>query len=178
MGNKNSGNYKISTETKADILADLKAGHGILETAAKFDVSKSTVQVIREKNRDDLPQWKRRTAKRMMDLVEALLEDLQNNYEEIKPGSKSITLGILIDKLGALNGEAGQTVEHRHLHIDHRDVNSLLSDKNTASNTTNTKEKDNQPETRHTPTTAADIIDITPQKESPHESQTGGGGSR
>jgi len=159
-------------------LADLKAGHGILETAAKFDVSKSTVQVIREKNRDDLPQWKRRTAKRMMDLVEDLLEDLQNNYEEIKPGSKSITLGILIDKLGALNGEAGQTVEHRHLHIDHRDVNSLLTDKNTASNPQNIKENENTQKKRHTPASPADIIDIEPQKESPHEMQTGGGGSR
>ena len=178
MGNKNSGNYKISTETKANILADLKAGHGILETAAKFDVSKHTVQVIREKNRDDLPQWKRRTAKRMMDLVEDLLEDLQNNYEEIKPGSKSITLGILIDKLGALNGEAGQTVEHRHLHIDHRDVNSLLTDKNTASNPQNIKENENTQKKRHTPASPADIIDIEPQKESPHEMQTGGGGSR
>ena len=159
-------------------MADLKAGHGILETAAKFDVSKSTVQVIREKNRDDLPQWKRRTAKRMMDLVEDLLEDLQNNYEEIKPGSKSITLGILIDKLGALNGEAGQTVEHRHLHIDHRDVNSLLTDKNTASNPQNIKENENTQKKRHTPASPADIIDIEPQKESPHEMQTGGGGSR
>ena len=113
-----------------------------------------------------------------MDLVEDLLEDLQNNYEEIKPGSKSITLGILIDKLGALNGEAGQTVEHRHLHIDHRDVNSLLSDKNTAGKSQNIKENDNTQKERHTPTSPADIIDIEPQKESPHESQTGGGGSR
>jgi len=75
-------------------------------------------------------------------------------------------------------GDGNQIVEHRHVHINHGDLNSLLTDKNTVKNASNTKEKDNQPKTRHTTDTASDIIDITPQKESQHESQTGGGGSR
>jgi len=87
-------------------------------------------------------------------------------------------VGILTDKIRDLSGDNTQTVEHRHLHIDHRDVNSLLTDKNTVKNASNTKEKDDQQKERHTSTTASDIIDITPQKESQHESQTGGGGSR
>ena len=44
--------------------------------------------------------------------------------------------------------------------------------------TQNIKEKDNKQNERHTPISPADIIDITPQKESQPGSQTGGGGSR
>ena len=172
------GKAPIPAETKAAMVEDLKAGHGVTQIAADYNVSRSTVALLREQNRDALPNWKRRTAKAMQDLVTDLVDDLQKNIDELKPANKSILVGILTDKIRDLSGDNTQTVEHRHLHIDHRDVNSLLTDKNTASNDANTKEKDNQPKTRHTTDTASDIIDITPQKESPHESQTGGGGSR
>jgi hypothetical protein len=75
-------------------------------------------------------------------------------------------------------GDGNQIVEHRHVHINHGDLNSLLTDKSTAGKSQNIKENDNTQKERHTPTSPADIIDITPQKESQHESQTGGGGSR
>jgi hypothetical protein len=172
------GKAPIPAETKAAMVEDLKAGHGVTQIAADYNVSRSTVALLREQNRDALPNWKRRTAKAMQDLVTDLVDDLQKNIDELKPANKSILVGILTDKIRDLSGDNTQTVEHRHLHIDHRDVNSLLTDKNTVGNTPNTKEKDSRPETRHTPASPADIIDIEPQKESQHESQTGGGGSR
>ena len=172
------GKAPIPAETKAAMVEDLKAGHGVTQIAADYNVARSTVALLREQNRDALPNWKRRTAKAMQNLVTDLVDDLQKNIDELKPANKSILVGILTDKIRDLSGDNTQTVEHRHLHIDHRDVNSLLTDKNTAGKSQNIKENGNTQKERHTPATAADIIDIEPQKESPHESQTGGGGSR
>ena len=187
-GNKNSGNRntpknKTPIDKEKEILSHLKKGKGIRETAALAEVGRNTVERIRYENAEDLPKWKKKTQENMMRVHSKLLDKLEDSIDELEPNSKnlaqvSISIGIISDKLKDSLQNGQQTIEHRHVHINHGDLNSLLTDKNTASNDANTPENDNRPETRHTSASPADIIDITPQKESPHESQTGGGGSR
>ena len=177
-GNKNSGNYKISDATKAAILEGLKAGHGIIKLAADYNVSKNTVQTIREKNRDALPAWRRRSAAGMMEIADRLIEDLKESYSEIKPGQKPIALGILMDKISQANGESSQVVEHKHLHIDHSAVNGLLSDNKSEGNAEKQRESDYKKTEQDTKKEEQRIIDINPEKESKKESKRGGGGQQ
>lgn len=177
-GNKNSGNYKISDATKAAILEGLKAGHGIIKLAADYKVSKNTVQTIREKNRDTLPAWRRRSAAGMMEIADRLIEDLKESYSEIKPGQKPIALGILMDKISQANGESSQVVEHKHLHIDHSAVNGLLSDNKSGGEAE--KQRENGPE-KTQQDTKGEVIDLEPvdQKESANrDTKRGGGGQQ
>ena len=172
-GNKNSGNHnppknKTPIDKEKEILSHLKKGKGIRETASFAE---------------DLQKWKKKTQENMMRVHSKLLDKLEDSIDELEPNPKnlaqvSISIGIISDKLKDSLQNGQQTIEHRHVHINHGDLNSLLSDKNTAGKSQNIKEKDNEQKERHTPTTAADIIDITPQKESQHKIQTGGGGSR
>ena len=187
-GNKNSGNRnppknKTPIDNEKEILSHLKKGKGIRETAALAEVGRNTVERIRYENAEDLPKWKKKTQENMMRVHSKLLDKLEDSIDELEPNSKnlaqvSISIGIISDKLKDSLQNGQQTIEHRHVHINHGDLNSLLTDKNTASNSQNIKENDNTQKERHTPTSPADIIDIEPKKESQHESQTGGGGSR
>jgi len=182
-GNKNSGNRntpknKTPIDKEKEILSHLKKGKGLIETAALTKTSRNTVSRIRYENADNLPQWRKNTLENLTRVHDKLLHNIEENIDKIPAAAKTISLGIINDKIKDMAGDGNQIVEHRHVHINHGDLNSLLTDKNTVKNASNTKEKDNQPKTRHTTDTASDIIDITPQKESQHESQTGGGGSR
>ena len=177
-GNKNSGNYTISEATKAGILEGLKAGQGIIKLSADYNVSKNTVQTIREKNRAALPAWRRRSAAGMMEIADKLIDDLKETYKEIKPGQKPIALGILMDKISQANGESSQVVEHKHLHIAHSDVNSLLSDNKSGGEGAKQKETEQD---RTQQDTKGETIDVEPvnQKGSPGEdSKRGGGGQQ
>jgi len=176
-GNKNSGNYTISEATKAGILEGLKAGQGIIKLSADYNVSKNTVQTIREKNRAALPAWRRRSAAGMMEIADKLIDDLKETYKEIKPGQKPIALGILMDKISQANGESSQVVEHKHLHIAHSDVNSLLSDNQTGGEASKQRENEQSGTIQDTKSPAIDVESVN-QKESPGEDSKRGGGGR
>ena len=112
----------------------------------------------------------------MMEIADKLIDDLKETYKEIKPGQKPIALGILMDKISQANGESSQVVEHKHLHIAHSDVNSLLSDNQSGGNPPKQKETGQE---GTNPDTKSPVIDLEPanQKESPGEdSKRGGGG--
>jgi hypothetical protein len=182
-GNKNSGNRntpknKTPLDKEKEILSHLKKGKGLIETAALTKTSRNTVSRIRYENADNLPQWRKNTLENLTRVHDKLLHNIEENIDKIPAAAKTISLGIINDKIKDMAGDGNQIVEHRHVHINHGDLNSLLTDKSTAGKSQNIKENDNTQKERHTPTSPADIIDITPQKESQHESQTGGGGSR
>jgi len=115
-GPGSGGQNRLPESRRDSVFQDLKKGHGVIETAAKHSISKSTVTTIREQHRDDLPNWKRRTARAMMEtaaeLVGGIREDVMAGAGNIQ--QKSISLGILIDKAGQLRSEPQQIVEHRH----------------------------------------------------------------
>tara|TARA_R110000824_G_scaffold23500_9_gene84156 strand:+ start:831 stop:1340 length:510 start_codon:yes stop_codon:yes gene_type:complete len=137
-GNKNSGNpgppkNKTSLDTEKKIVSSLKRGAGVVETATLCGSSKNVVQRIRNENADQLPVWRKNTAETMMRVHSKLLDTLEQSIDNTEPGAKtlatvSISLGILSDKLKDIQQTGPQIVEHRHLHVNHSDVNSLLSD--------------------------------------------------
>ena len=190
-GNKNSGNpgppkNKTSLEKETQIVSSLKEGKGIAETAALVGVSKGTVQRLRYENADDLPKWRKNTAQTMMRVHSKLLDTLEQSIDNTEPGAKtlatvSISLGILSDKLKDIQQTGPQIVEHRHLHVNHSDVNSLLSDNKTEGNPAKQRENGTHGTVHDTTTdTPAAPIDVEPLNESepPGEGTKRGGGGR
>ena len=141
MGGKGSGGgNKIPKAKKKAVLAELKAGKGILEVAASVGVGTTTVAQIRVENKVDLPTWKSRTVAALTDLHSKVVEDLQETYKTVPPGQKSILLGVITDKIKVLAESEGQTITHNHLHISHGDINSLFTDNKTGNPAQNKKE--------------------------------------
>ena len=107
---------RIPEETKKAMLSDLKAGKGCDEIAVNHGVGRQSVFTLREKHRDELPEWKRRTAKRLMDATGKLVDRINQGIESKDASLKDecISFGILIDKASQLTDQPSQIVEHRH----------------------------------------------------------------
>jgi len=107
---------RIPDDTKKAMLADLKAGKGCDEIAVNHGVGRQSVFTLREKHRDELPEWKRRTAKRLMDATGKLVDRINQGIESKDASLKDecISFGILIDKASQLTDQPSQIVEHRH----------------------------------------------------------------
>jgi hypothetical protein len=173
---------KTSLEKETQILSSLKEGKGIRETAAIQKVARNTVERIRYENADDLPKWRKRTAENLMRVHSKLLDTLETSLEGIEPSPKnlapvSISLGIISDKLAMMQQTGPQIVEHRHLHVNHSDVNSLLSDNRSEGEGPKQKEKDQAGTILDTKSPAIDVEPVN-QKESPGEDSKRGGGGR
>ena len=182
-GNKNSGNRgtpknKTSKDKEKQILSVLKKGKGLIETAALTGVSRNTVQRIRYENADNLPTWRKNTIENLTRVHDKLLHNIEENIDKIPAAAKTISLGIISDKINQHSGFSAQVVEHKHLHIDHSAVNGLLSDNKTEGNTGKQRETDQQKTDQDTINTDQRIIDINPEKESKKESKRGGGGQQ
>ena len=63
----------------------------------------------------------------MMELATELVDHLKDTYQDLPPQSKPILLGILSDKIRDLTSEGGSVVQHQHVHINHNDLNALMS---------------------------------------------------
>ena len=110
---------KISTDTRAAIVDDLKAGKAITEIATRHGVAPSTVSLYREKHKDELPKWKRRTREVLMGAAETLAEQIAkqaaNGGGNIQ--QNALSLGILSTKITTElsdNPALLGVVEHRH----------------------------------------------------------------
>ena len=88
------------------VVQSLKDGMGVIEIAVEQGLSKSTVQTIRERHRDILPCWKRRTAKAIGDAGVALAESIALGHEKIPWNQKALSLGILLSKKAELEGRS------------------------------------------------------------------------
>ena len=107
---------RIPDETKKAMLADLKAGKGCDEIAVTHGVGRQTVFTLREKHRDELPEWKRRTAAGVMAATEKIVNRINTEAESKDASLKdlSICAGILISKQSELSGAPSQVLEVRH----------------------------------------------------------------
>ena len=125
---KQHGGHNKTPKVKVDaVVQGLKAGKGINELAVDNNLGRTTVALIREQNRDILPNWRRHTAHSMMELATKIVDNLAETYEDLPPHTKPILLGILSDKIRDLTSEGGQIVQHQHVHINHGDINALMS---------------------------------------------------
>ena len=116
MASKYIMGKRIPEETKKAMLEDLKAGKGCDEIAVTHGVGRQSVFTLREKHRDELPEWKRRTAKRLMEATGKLVDRINQGIESKDATLKDecISFGILIDKANQLTDQPSQIVEHRH----------------------------------------------------------------
>ena len=177
MGGKGSGGRnKIPKAKKKAVLAELKAGKGILEVADSTGVGTTTVARIRVANKFDLPTWKSRTVAALTDLHSKVVEDLQETYKTVPPGQKSILLGVITDKIKILAESEGQTITHNHLHISHGDINSLFTDNETGNLAQNKKESETIDTTVDTTTNQPPTIDLDSVDNLKPEESRGGGG--
>ena len=186
-GNKNSGNpgppkNKTPIDKEREILSVLKKGKGIRETAALTKVARNTVERIRYENADDLPKWRKKTQENMMRVHSKLLNTLETSLDEIEPspknlGSVSISLGIIHDKLTSIQQTGPQIVEHRHLHVNHSDVNGLLSDNKSDGEASKQRETEQAGTIQDIKSPAIDVEPVN-QKESPGQQTKRGGGGR
>ena len=182
-GNKNSGfrgtpKNKTSKDKEKQILSVLKKGKGLVETAALTGVSRNTVQRIRYENADNLPTWRKNTIENLTRVHDKLLHNIEENLDKIPAAAKTISLGIISDKINQHSGFSAQVVEHKHLHIDHSAVNGLLSDNQSGGEGAKQKETEQD---RTQQDTKGETIDVEPvnQKGSPGEdSKRGGGGQQ
>lgn len=125
---KKHGGHNKTPKVKVDaVVKDLKKGHGINQIAVDHNLGRTTVGLIREQNRDVVPNWRRNTASSMMELATELVDHLKDTYQDLPPQSKPILLGILSDKIKDLTSEGAQVVQHQHLHVSHNDLNALMS---------------------------------------------------
>ena len=181
-GNKNSGfrgtpKNKTSKDKEKQILSVLKKGKGLVETAALTGVSRNTVQRIRYENADNLPTWRKNTIENLTRVHDKLLHNIEENLDKIPAAAKTISLGIISDKINQHSGFSAQVVEHKHLHIDHSAVNGLLSDNKTEGN--DGKQRENE-QAGTIQDTKSPVIDLEPVKASgsPGEDSKRGGGGR
>ena len=109
------------------MVQSLKEGKGVIQIAVEQGLSKSTVQTIREKNRDILPSWKRRTAKALGD-AGALAESIALGHEKIPWTQKALSLGILLTKKAELEGKPDEAkIVHTRI-VSHAELVRRFSD--------------------------------------------------
>ena len=111
----------------SQVIQSLKEGRGVIEIAVEQGISKSTVQTIRERSRNILPCWKRRTAKALGDAGVALAESIAVGHEKIPWSQKALSLGILLSKKAELEGRDDELrVVHTRI-LSHGDLMKRFS---------------------------------------------------
>lgn len=116
-GKERESMARIPDKVKAAMLADLKEGKGCDEIAVNHGVGRQTVFTLREKHRDELPDWKRRTAQRVKQAAEKIVDRINREADSKTASLKdlSICAGILISKEQELGGKANlQRLEVHH----------------------------------------------------------------
>ena len=127
-GHRNNHLSNRDPERYQDIVDALVDGDMSMPAiAAKWGVSKNTVQAVRHENADKIPDWRQRTEKILSETVVKMAKDIDKNHERIPAQSKALSLGILCSKLMELQGNNVSQV-HKHVHIhNHAAVNDLLA---------------------------------------------------
>ena len=122
-----SKNHLINRDRKKydSIVQGLKDGRGMVKLASELQVAPSTVQLIREDHKDELPNWKRRTVKALGEAGEAIAQSLVEGHENIPWSQKALSLGIILTKKSELEGSMPQ---QKVIH-EHRLTHSSLVDK-------------------------------------------------
>jgi len=182
-GIKNSGNRgtpknKTSKDKEKQILSVLKKGKGLIETAALTGVSRNTVQRIRYENADSLPTWRKNTIENLTRVHDKLLHNIEENLDKIPAAAKTISLGIISDKINQHSGFSGQVIEHKHLHIAHSDVNSLLSDNKSEGKAEKQRETGPEKTQRDTKGTVIDLEPASQNESANRDTNRGGGGQQ
>jgi hypothetical protein len=110
------------------VVESLKEGKGVIEISVEQGLSKTTIQTIRERNRDILPNWKRRTAKALGEAGMALAESIAKGHENIPWAQKALSLGILLTKKAELEGRLPEVNVTHHHKLTHEELINRFSE--------------------------------------------------
>ena len=110
---------KLSDAKRKAIVDGLKQGKAIREIAVAESVAPSTVSLYREKHRDELPSWKRRTRQVLMEAAETLASAISQQAAQGGGNiqQNALSLGILSTKITTELSENSNllgVIEHRH----------------------------------------------------------------
>lgn len=110
---------KLSDAKRRAIVDGLKQGKAIREIAVAESVAPSTVSLYREKHRDELPSWKRRTRQVLMEAAETLASAISQQAAQGGGNiqQNALSLGILSTKITTELSENSNllgVIEHRH----------------------------------------------------------------
>lgn len=87
----------------------------ISQIVSETHSSPATVQVVRDQ---ELPNWKQEQSNGLKsyvrNLTSSLLKMTPEQLSEYSISERSVSLGIVIDKIAQLDGEPSHIVEHRH----------------------------------------------------------------
>lgn len=87
-------------------------GMGKLQIARAFQVSHNTVSAVIEREGLPIDTEKRKVAGKMMNVARLGVERLEEEIERMPLQNLPIAVGIMVDKMQLLHGEATQRVEH------------------------------------------------------------------
>lgn len=87
-------------------------GMGKLQIARAFQVSHNTVSAVLEREGGPIDTEKRKIAGKMMNVARLGVERLEEEIERMPLQNLPIAVGIMVDKMQLLHGEATQRVEH------------------------------------------------------------------
>jgi len=100
-----------------------------ISAVAEFSgVGFNTLQGIRERHLNLIPNHKQRMARKLDYISEQCADSLMNDLEtgSVDPKTKSIVMGISIEKSAQIRGET-QTIRHEHVKLSQDSVEDLLN---------------------------------------------------
>jgi|TARA_R100001530_G_scaffold132182_2_gene104355 hypothetical protein len=100
-----------------------------ISAVAEFSgVGFNTLQGIRERHLNLIPNHKKRMARKLDYISEQCADSLMDDLETgtVDPKTKSIVMGISIEKSAQIRGET-QTIRHEHVKLSQESVEDLLN---------------------------------------------------
>ena len=120
---------KMEPDKYRQVVLDMKNGVSMYEVAAKHEVSRSSVELIRKRHADIIPTRQKQAIDKLHEVHEATSDLLLKLAKEKKlpPGVVPVAFGICFDKLSAALGTNIQKHEHIHAVLPQDDVKTALS---------------------------------------------------
>ena len=119
---------KMDPDTYRQVVLDMKNGVSMYEVAAKHEVSRSSVELIRKRHADIIPTRQKQAIDKLQEVHEVTSDLLLKLAKEKKlpPGVVPVAFGIAADKLSAALGTNVQKHEHIHAVLPQDDVKTAL----------------------------------------------------
>ena len=106
----------------------LREGVPLVTLADRFGVSRSTIQMLKERHQDIIPSHRDTIIGKSENLRELLSDRMTEAVAngKMSPNQYAFTYGIVSDKYHVETGQNGAKHEHIHVSVDKNDISSLL----------------------------------------------------
>ena len=120
---------RMPYESYRAIVLLLREGVPLVTLADRFGVSRSTIQMLKERHQDIIPSHRDTIIGKSENLRELLSDRMTEAVAngKMSPNQYAFTYGIVSDKLHVETGQNGAKHEHIHVQLDKNDLGSLIS---------------------------------------------------